>query len=172
VQHRHKRSPHLTRQVNASLCLSAGLPLCSQCLRGSFEFFEVKQSASSVLAPRHRGSAREMNWATSEFDRVPFQAFPIFLFKPWLPRCRGAAEIPGVGRSGRRRISPNRWAEKWGQKYAAGVNLRHISAPNLSANWFEETEATRPRQRAAKRHRRRKRPSPAVGSSALACSTP
>jgi hypothetical protein len=28
---------------------------------------------------------------------------------------------------------PNPGAEKWGQKYSAGVNLLHLSAPNLSA---------------------------------------
>jgi hypothetical protein len=29
-------------------------------------------------------------------------------------------------------------AEKWGQKYFSGVNLRHLSAPHLSAKWLGE----------------------------------
>jgi hypothetical protein len=62
------------------------------------------------------------------------------------------------------KTSPIRVAKKWGQKYAAGVNLRNISAPNLFANWLGEIVATRPSQRAEKRREETKRAGLAGGS--------
>jgi hypothetical protein len=49
---------------------------------------------------------------------------------------------------------PIRVAEKWGQEYSAGVNRRHLSAPNLSAKWLGTITISQPRQLGRKETKR------------------